>query len=311
MDSFRASSAGAKLSPRLVYLLLVHTLPQQCRRLIERLQSSASTFWVHVDAKSDQSVFCRELQGLPVRFVQKRYHAQWGRYTFVEAKLAGIQEIIDSQQLFDQLIILSGQDYPLVSSEAISTHFSAYPNCSFVHHVPITQLEANMHDRVSKYHFYLPLNRAIIYPYDNGGWLKKRINAAIRLSGQFPLPRPALLGYPFYFGSNWVRLSWKATNYLLKKVASFPEIATFFRRTLVSDEFFFQTLLLNASEEERGIIINSNCTFTHWNRPPEAYQTPLSMNDLESSLTSQCLFARKFNELYDKKLLTWLDQHHN
>jgi hypothetical protein len=79
---------------------------------------------------------------------------------------------------------------------------------------------------------------------------------------------------------------------------------TFFKQSFIPDEIFYQTILLNATETERGKIINENLTFTHWDRPDELYPNPLDLDDLHRLNASSKLFARKFDSRLSKDLLS-------
>lgn len=295
------------------YLIVAHKYPRQLRRLVEKLSSPESNFWIQIDSHTDITPFLKELAGLPqVNFVTQRVHPRWGHYNFVRSFLLGIEEIHSQGHSYDHLVFLSGQDYPLVSTATLIDFLSSHRDQSFVHFTPMQEEEhAHLWDRIAKYHLYLPNNKAIIYPYEKSGFSKQILNKALHLTGKFPLPRVLPHQMKPYFGSNWVRLQPKAVAYLLAFVQRTPEIETFFKYTLLSDEHFFQTILLNATDAERGKITNTNFTFSHWKRPAELYSTPLNKSDWENLLASGDLLARKFDESSDPEILDWLDRYTN
>ena len=293
---------------RIAYFFLAHRFPKYLRKLIERLTAPNVTFWVHIDTKSDEAEFVKELAGLPVTFIGERHYCRWGYFGFVKANLAGIRQIVRSGQPFDHLVILSGQDYPLMGNEDIRNQLRAKPESSFIHYVPLYKTNPHLADRYEKYHLFLPNNKAVIYPYDSPGVLKRLVNNGLRLSGQFPLPRKVPFNYELYFGSNWIRLSYKAARYIVNFTELNKEMERFFSTTLNSDEVFFQTILVNAPEAERGLLENNNLLFCHWHRSPDLYPSALTMADKDSLLSSQRLFARKFDPVQSAELLDWLDR---
>ena len=105
-----------------------------------------------------------------------------------------------------------------------------------------------------------------------------------------------------------MRFSWKAVQYLLKVIEEEPAYVDYFRSTLLAEEHFFHSILLNASEKDRGKIVNTNFTFCHWKRAPELYPVPLRMADLEDLLSSGDLLARKFDETFDAEIMDYLDK---
>ncbi|PWJ60462.1 core-2/I-Branching enzyme [Dyadobacter jejuensis] len=295
---------------RVAYLLMVHKNSKQVRRLIERLDAKQAQFWIQVDLKVDLATFQRELEHMPqVHFVQNRKSGAWGRFGFVEGNLEGIRSIARSGYAYDHLVILSGQDYLLSSNEAILTLLAGNPLASFMHYTPVADTpDAHVAERMRKYHIYVPFNKKVVYPYDSPTPVKKLLNGALALSGQFPLPRTLPGERPIFFGSNWVRLSKKAVNYLLDTLEREPELIRFFRYTTLAEEHIFQTILLSGSEADRGEIINTNFTFCHWKRAPELYTVPLGMSDLDLILGSGDLLARKFDMSHNVELMDYLDR---
>jgi hypothetical protein len=295
---------------KVAYLLMVHKYPKQVRRLIERLRFPGGEFWVQVDAKSDLESFRRELSGIPaVHFVEKRCNGDWGWFPFVQANIEGIKAIATSGYEFDHLVILSGQDYLLCRNQDLIFLLSENRESSFVPHSRVTdQANAHLQERVSKYHMPLPGKKKIVYPYTVDQIGKRTINYILRLSNKYPLPRTIPGNRAFYFGSNWLRFSQKAVRFILHELAVEPAYIEFFRSAFLSEEHFFHTLLLNATEEDRGPIINSNFTFCHWKRAPELYPVPLGMVDLDLILNSGDLIARKFDENFDSEILDYLDR---
>ncbi len=293
---------------RAAYLILAHRQPGQVARLVGRLQHPQVRLWVHVDRRADEAEFRRWLHPSEVTFIQPRYRIRWGRYSLVEATLAGLRAIQESGFPYQHALVLSGQDYPLASHDRLLGYLARHAGTSFVHHGPLSEPNnAHLRPRLGQYHLPLPGNRALVYPYASGGSLKRTLNAVLRFSGRYPLPRVLPGGHAPYFGSNWVRLSPAALGWVLGQVDTNPGIERFFRYCAVPDEHIFQTILLNATEAERGPILNTNLTYAHWHRPPDRYHQPLGLADLDALLTSGCWLARKFDEQVDGKILDRLD----
>src|SRR4051794_10513627 len=108
---------------RLAYVILAHRYPEQLGRLVSRLASGdGAAFFVHIDRKTDDAVFRQfqdRLTGVPgVRFIE-RSPCWWGHFNIVRAVLTGIRAAVESGVEFDYLALLSGQDYPIKSHEAV------------------------------------------------------------------------------------------------------------------------------------------------------------------------------------------------
>jgi hypothetical protein len=295
---------------KVAYLLMVHKQPGLVRRLIERLQFGGCAFWVQVDAKTDINSFIKELADFKnVFFVKNRCNGDWGWFPFVQGNIEGIRAIHESGYSYDHLVILSGQDYLLCSNNDFIKKLSGNRESSFIHYTKINE-DNNPHlrERVSKYHIKLPRKKKIVYPYTSASFQKKLINKALSISGVYPLPRVIPGNRDLYFGSNWIRFSKKAVDYTLKVIDNEPDYVEFFKSTLLAEEHFFHTILLNADEADRGPIINTNLTFCHWKRAPELYPVPLGMSDLDLLLSSGDMLARKFDITSDTTILDYLDK---
>ena len=97
---------------KLAYLILAHKNPQLLRREIAALSSKDSTFFVHIDAKSNIDLFLL-LKAQNVFFLEPRIEVFWGEFSQVRAILALISAALASATNHDYFILLSGSDYPL------------------------------------------------------------------------------------------------------------------------------------------------------------------------------------------------------
>lgn len=286
---------------KLIYLIIYHKDKDQLRQLISQLQDENVLIYIHVDLKVDIGDLDDLKTQFPIRFVNNRVNVRWGSFSVIQSNLNGIKQILLDKTTFDHLVILSGQDFPLVSNQEIIDYFAKYDETSFVHHMNFLDNCAHLLDRVSKYHFFLPKNKLIVYPYSGNNKLKTFINTLLAYLKPLKLPRTISDNKTLYFGSNWVKLSYKATSFINHYCSS--NTMTFFKQSFIPDEIFYQTILLNAAETERGKIINENLTFTHWDRPDELYPNPLDLDDLQRLKSTSKLFARKFDSKVSKNLL--------
>jgi hypothetical protein len=110
---------------KLAHLILAHSQPQQLNRLINALQHPDAAFYIHLDRKTDSRPFLELIQGKNIFFVRKRENVRWGAYSMVQATLNGFEEILAAGVAYRYVNLLSGQDYPLQSSEKIHEWLNA------------------------------------------------------------------------------------------------------------------------------------------------------------------------------------------
>ena len=225
------------------YIILVHKNPEQVCRLIEKLNDGNSKFFVHIDKKipSAQFSILNRFHNR-VKFVQ-RVKTDWGSYGLVIATLNALKEIKTSGEDFKQIILLSGQDYPIKSNAFIDEFFKRSEYSLFIEYFKIPNHEkwkprGGLY-RVDKYY----LGSSVYEKY-----IAKMLNFlsmySVRLQRNLPLDMIP------YAGSQWWMINMYAVNYILDFIDKNPEYISFHKHTFAADEVFFQTILLNIENEQ-------------------------------------------------------------
>ena len=282
---------------RICYVILAHKLPHQLVRLVERLQSASAIFLIHIDAKSGGEVvdpIRLELEPMAnVRFL-RRHVCHWGEFGLVAASLEGVRTIVEERLPCDQAVLLSGQDFPIKSNDEIAGVLGQAGDRSYVGYFPL--------------------------PYD--GWADGGLNRIdrwyVRLGGRrvelppasvadrFRTPRRRFLpGLHPYGGPMQWSLSAEALAYVHAYVRQHPAFVRFFRRTLVPDELFFQTLLMNSPLASR--LINAELHHIEWS-PGADHPDVLTVEDFPRLQRSDALFARKFDSGADADVLDMIEE---
>ena len=112
-----------------------------------------------------------------------------------------------------------------------------------------------------------------------------------------------------YGGSQW----WIIDNYALKYILNFitqnPSYVDFHKYTFAPDEVFFQTILLNS--EDKALlksICNTSKRFFAWEDSSHPHPQTLTTSHFNNIINSDELFARKFDETVDSKILDLIDE---
>lgn len=298
---------------RIAYLIFAHKNPDQLGRLLGKLYYPGCLFYIHVDAKSNVKPFALAASQVPsasVIWLTKRTPVSWGDFSLSAAYLNGFQTILQKRPEPDFIITLSGQDYPIVTNQALHNWLANHIDQTILDYDVVTEDSLHLIERVDRYYLSIKPHRTIVYPYPDPQDFRKRLfNATLRLSDLFNLPRQFPMGYQMYFGTNWFQVKPVTARYLVEFARSNPSYVKFARTTFVPDEFFFQTILLNAPETIRNTIYNYRMTFMQWDRPEGSYTNPISVSELPDMLNSGKFFARKFDETVDSEVLDRLDQY--
>ena len=145
--------------------------------------------------------------------------------------------------------------------------------------------------RLQRYHFNDVENQ----------FLRKGLKIASKLLPDRKLPA----GMKPYGGSTWLKLTYSCVKYVLDFIDSNPRFVNFYKFSLITDEIFFQTIILNSPYAPK--VINSELTYTDWSAQGSNPEI-LGVEDFEKIAKCDSLFARKFDTNYDSEILTLIDK---
>jgi len=264
--------------------VLAHSAPAQLLRLVRRLSSPQSSFFVHVDRAAGDDVLRPIRDGLsevPRAQLVRRHATSWGSFGLVAAPLEALAAARGTG--FDVAVLLSAQDYPVRQVAKIEEWLGARSGRSFMSHfsIPTEHWADGGLQRFDRWYWHgRILGRFVMFPHPRLPWL--------------PTWRRKLVpGMTFYGGSAWWGLSGEAAEYVLDFTRSSRRFVRFFRHVDHPDESYFQTVLLNSPLA--GSIEDDDLHYVDWSARGSRPMT-LGEKDLETVLASGELFARKFDD---------------
>jgi hypothetical protein len=277
----------------LAYIISAYKHPPQLVRLVERLRSPTSSFFIHVDRKTPPETYRAMVDGLahlPEVCFLPRHRADWGGFGHVAATLEGINAIVRTETPCDYVVLLTGQDYPIKPPERIEAFLAGNLGQQFMEYFPLPHLdwEGCGLDRIEAWHLR-PLGRRLVL--DPRPWR--------RLQRRFPR------GFRPFGGSSYWCLTRDAVEFVHGFARRNPAFINFFRRVDVPDELFFQTLLMNS--RFAGSVVNDNLRHIEWHDPESGSPAILTTADLGRLRGSPQLFARKFDIMVDHSVLDEID----
>ena len=238
---------------QIAYIILAHKLPNQLMRLIDQLDSPWATFFVHIDQKTDASIFRQLSDRFSYRdniHLLRRFSCYWGGFGVVEATLEGLRQIFLHSPRPDYILLLTGQDYPLRSNESIRSYFEQSHGISFIDCEPLpnfkefpvtggAHLYEDWHFASKRYfHVHLP-------------WVKRILPLALKP----------------YKGSAYWSLTYECAHYLLTFIERNPQVVQFFKYVIVPDELIFQTILMNATPAHT--VVSDSLRYIDWEGSPD------------------------------------------
>ncbi len=305
---------------KICYLILAYNDPFNLSKLVERINDRADIF-IHIDKKSDISDFLF-LEKDNVILVEDRYSINWGGFNMVTATRKLITSALNSGNEYMRVVLLSGSDYPIKSSEYIYDFFLENKDRDFINGICIEYLPKKTY----KKYFSKTIDKNLNYdyvPFKNKK-LSKVLNVTRnRLLGLLSNKRKKYPNYlPIYGGSQWWALTPRTLIHMLELESKNSKYFNLFKTFFVPDEKYFHTLYFNLSEEKQDrknlfkpIDINSF--------EDRSFQTAKLANlhilhpsltkwydesDLKEILESDKLFVRKVSTDKSSNLIKQIDE---
>lgn len=285
---------------RKAYIILAHKNPEQLNNLVDRLDDGVSAFFIHVDLKSPLYALRHELHPHEQLHMIDSLETEWGSMGLVQATLRAMKVISSQEDIFERIILLSGQDYPIKSKEEINSFYKSSPHRIFLDFSLLpnyTKWESGGGSyRINKYFFGYRL-------------IDKYSARTLNLLAIFiPALKRKYDSVRHFYGSQWWTIDAPALNYILNYVEENPEYLNFHRFTFAPDELFFQTILLNSGKPSiLNGIVNDNKVFMIWKDSSAAHPEVLGADDFHRINGSAALFARKFDVNVDEKIISLID----
>lgn len=271
-----------KKSITIAYLILVHRLPDQFKRLFKAIYDPANFYLIHIDKKAnleigeDVNIF---LQKYPNVHILKSKNVVWGGYSMVQAELDGMKYLLEMNMKWDYFINLSGQDYPLKSQEIIKDFLSKNNGKSYIKIADQKKSRPETMNRIENY--FEEAEDKISEKTHARGFMKDVIP---------------------YIGGQWMILTRSCCEFICNST-EVKKFEDYYLNTLIADESFFQTVLMNTSFD--GILVDDDKRAIIWIPDGDIKLRPKTFTetDLDFLQTGNHLFARKFDDNIDKQII--------
>lgn len=283
-------------------LIIAHNNLWNLKKIIESLDSIYFDFFIHIDSKSDIEINeVKKLSKISEIKVYKELDIKWADYTQVECELFLMKKVIESNNKYTYLHLISGVDMPIKSAEEIYNFFNKNKGKEFVH-FQNESLSENKLEWIKYYHFFMK-------NYRNNNLSRKLNKLLILIQKVIKINRIKKSNYKFVTGANWFSITREFTKYVISKE---QEIKKIYKRTRSADEIFLQTILYNSKYKENLYYDKFNDNYIgcmrliDWNRGnPYVWKS----EDYEEIIKSNYMFARKFDINKDKNIINKIAKH--
>lgn len=303
------------------YIILVHKDPLQLRRLINGLSLDNTKFYIHVDKNVSITPFVLALEGIPNIIFMKdsaREKCVWGGIGIVKGTLNCMQQIVaDNRNGY--CVLLSGQDYPVKTNTNLNLFLENHKGINFIsgEFMPSKFWSNGGMDRIEEYHYSIPnkkqdmISLPSVFNKKFYGKIKMNLLKIMILLKNGIIPYQILRKRIFppnlkpVGGSQW----WALPVETIKKIVDFnaqnPAYLKYHEHTHVPDETFFHSIVFSLVPQKE---IMPSLTYANWTEKKASPLTFKTNNFKElKALGRQYLFARKFSEITDRKILDLID----
>lgn len=307
------------MTNRIAYLISVYKDPVHLQRLVSALSYSVEeyvSFFVHVDAKVDESAFRQSCKKTNVFFTQNCFWVQWGGYSQVmyqKELLRCAFETEKGQDNFSRFVIITGQDYPILSNIQMFDWYNNHPKQQILSGVNLTQNFPEDYHLFMVYHFFRDTHFK--------KYLYQRIASAVSRKVMRLVP---LRKHPYLqidgekwdvWKSSYMCLTHDCAQYVLEMMER-KDICDYFLHSFVPEEMMIPTVVFNskwkseAIEVQRsdylGLISISMLEEFEYGQEIKVYNE----DDLEYLLSCGNFFCRKVQTGLSDKLMDMLDVIH-
>jgi len=279
---------------RHAYLIMSHDNFYNLKKLLSLLDAEFNDIYLHIDKKVENFNF-NEYKNICKKsniFFVDRTTVYWGTYSQVEAQINLLKVAVSKK--YSYYHFLSGSDLPIKEQEYIYNFFNTNSGKEFLGFAK----EYN-NNYISKNYYLVKFfrNKNFFISY-----FAKKISAYIvNIQKILDIDKTKKYNLIIKKGTDWYSITHKSALYLIEQEVIFKKL---FNKSLHPGEFFAHTILFNSHfkdniynlvEENEGSL-----RLIDWDRgKPYIFRE----EDYNEIMNSKQLFARKFNERTDKKII--------
>jgi len=276
---------------KIAYLVFAYKNPLLLERVIAKLSTVESAFFIHIDQKSRMEEFSR-IGGKNVFFTEKRIPVYWAEFTGIEAILLLVRQALASTEKYRYFVLLSGSDYPLRSASYIHAFLDRNSGAEFVDMLKVPAPGK-------------PLSRINTLRPPSTKPVRRFLARILAKMGLAQRDYRGFLGnLEVYAGNTWWALTREACQYVVEFEERNSHVGRYFQDVFAPEEAFFHTILGNSSFKSK---IRRNLLYEDWSA---SIAHPAMINDRHIAFFNErnevhvndvfgdgeLLFARKFSD---------------
>lgn len=289
------------MSKKHAYLIMAHNKFDMLCHLLKLLDDERNDIFLHIDLKAKDVPYeeIKKSVNLSKLTFVERIDVIWGSFTQIQCEMELIKSATNNDE-YQYLHLLSGLDLPIKSQNEIHNFFDKNNGKEFL------DIETEENDRYTRsrcryYWFFQKYNarhsKKTVFNLLEG--ISVRIQRTLKLNR---IPNEIEIKK----GANWFSITGAFAKYI---VSLDEKIKKHFKYTFCADEVFIQTILYN-SDFRKNLFISTdgdpvNRRLIDWKRGnPYVFRK----DDIDMIESSNCLFARKFDNDIDSDIISEIDE---
>jgi hypothetical protein len=283
------------------FLITAYHKKNQLVRLINMLghKFGYENIFMHIDKRSSISI--EEIlsdTNSSVRILKNKI-IYWGGFNQLESIVNLIKEATCKKK-YDFLVLLSGQDLPIKSSNFIKEFLLKNKGKSFIEFFPLPSPQWNYKGGMGRIEWFWFMDSP------------SKIRGVYRIQkflhvifDKFNVRRYVPDKYKIFGGSDWWILDGNTALYCQTEFELNKKYKKIFNYSFIPSEMYFQTTIMNS--EYRHSVIGNSLRFINWNEMNSGHPEVLTFDDLEKIKNENFLFARKFDLDQDPTLFNYYE----
>lgn len=279
------------MDDRHAYCIMAHGQFHQLQRLLDALDDERNDIYMHLDKKCKDDPSVLHTKKSKLVFTSQRLDVRWSDISLADAEIILFKSVLSQSRNYSRIHLISGVDLPLKSQDEIHAFFVNHKDEEFID----IRTDNTFLKRIKYYHFFARNRRH--HPFID-------FCRRLLLVPQIPfVNRMHASPLKYAYGWEWVSLTFNAVREI---VDVYQKCRNMFKYTTCCDELYKQMILYTSGKfkiSPKGPL--RYILFTKGNPSPKV----LTMADYDNMMESGCLFARKFDERVDNKVITKILDH--
>lgn len=284
---------------KIAYIVLAHKDPKQLRRLTDHLTKSGDVY-VHLDKKTDFREFCEQFGAHPRVYISQKFSVWWAGWSMIKAYMHLMEIAYTAPEGYDRFVLMTGQDYPLMTANEIKTEFEKCKDVEFVmaYNLAMSPVPTDCNKVLKRWYLDVPLFsgklwlkcwRGFAYRFLTQPWKRKSVK--VPLGGKEVDP---------YFGQMLSSFTRDGIELLLRTYHTDKAYNARMKRIFASVELYWQTVIFNSPLRGKTVQGGAEHEITeHFGWAPHHYHSYIvdtsvyDENDFEELKNCGYMFCRK------------------